>query len=454
MFIDTHAHIYMKEYDHDIKDVIDRAVSAKVDYIIVPGIDIQTSFLAADLASTYPMVYSAAGVHPHETSNWDEALIPILEEIIKNNEKIVAIGEIGLDYYYDFSPRDLQIKAFKDQLDLAVKLDKPVIIHNREADEDILDILQEYSGTGLKAQLHCYSGSLKDARKLISMHHYISFTGNITYKKAEELRKTLAGISPEHLLLETDSPYMSPDSLRGKRNEPANVVITAETIAEIYKTTPEDIARITSYNAFRLFGIGVKPESKYTYRISQSLYVNVTNRCNADCIFCIRKKDPVIAGYNLSMKLSEEPPAEVYIQDIGDPKQYAEIVFCGFGEPTIRWDVIKEVAAYVKQNGGRTRLNTNGHGNFINKRDITSEMRGVIDVISISLNSTDAYQYSQLMNVDPSMFEEMIHFTVLAQQNVEKVIMSIVSVDEVEVENSRKFVEEVIGAEFRIREFF
>jgi TatD DNase family protein len=225
-------------------------------------------------------------------------------------------------------------------------------------------------------------------------------------------------------------------------------------MAEVYKTTPEDIARVTSYNAFRLFGIGLRPETKYTYRISSSLYVNITNRCNADCIFCIRKKDPVIGGYNLSMKASEEPSAEVYIKEIADPKNYKEIVFCGFGEPTIRWNVVKEVAQYVKQHGGRTRMNTNGHGNFINKRDITPEMKGIIDVVSVSLNTTDAYQYSQIMNVDPSLFEEMIHFTVLAQQNVEKVVMSIVSVDEVEIDNSRKFVEEVIGAEFRIREFF
>jgi TatD DNase family protein len=454
MYIDTHAHIYMKEFDLDIKDVIDRAVSEKIDYIIVPGIDIQTSFLAADLASTYPMVYAAAGVHPHETSNWDDALVPIIEEIIANNDKIVAIGEIGLDYFYDFSPRDMQIKAFRDQIELALKLDKPVIIHNREADEDILSILQEYSGSGLRAQLHCYSGTIKDARKLISMHHFISFTGNITHKKADDLRQVLAGISPEHLLLETDSPYMTPEPLRGKRNEPVNVKLVAEKIAEVYRTTPEDIARVTSYNAFRLFGIGIRPETKYTYRISSSLYVNITNRCNADCIFCIRKKDPVIAGYNLAMKASEEPSAEVYIKEIGDPGNYKEIVFCGFGEPTIRWDVVKEVAQYVKQQGGRTRMNTNGHGNFINKRDITPEMKGIIDVVSVSLNTTDAYQYSQLMNVDPSLFEEMIHFTLLSQQNVEKVVMSIVSVDEVEIDNSRKFVEEVIGAEFRIREFF
>jgi TatD DNase family protein len=154
------------------------------------------------------------------------------------------------------------------------------------------------------------------------------------------------------------------------------------------------------------------------------------------------------------MVKSEEPAAEVYIKEIGDPSIYKEIVFCGFGEPTLRWDVVKEIAAYVKNNGGRTRLNTNGHGNFINHRDITPEMKGLIDIVSISLNTTDAVQYASLMNVDISLFEEMIHFTLLAQQMIPKVVMSIVSVDEIEVDNARKFVEEVIGAEFRVREFF
>ncbi len=454
MYIDTHAHLYLKEYDNDIINVIERAKASRVDYIIVPGTDIQSSFLAADMAANYPMIYAAAGIHPHETTMWDEALIPILEEIIKNNKKIVAIGEIGLDYYYDFSPREMQIKAFRDQIELAIRVDLPVIIHNRDADEDMIRILEDYVGSGLRAQLHCYSASLSDAKKIVSMHHFISFTGNITFKKADDLRKIMSVISPEHLLLETDSPYMSPEPMRGKRNEPANVGITAKKIAEIHKTTPEDIARVTSYNAFRLFGIGRVPDTKFTYIIGHTLYINVTNRCNANCIFCLRKKEPVIAGYNLSMNASEEPPAEVYINEIGNPVNYKEIVFCGYGEPTIRWEVIKEIAAYVKAMGGNTRLNTNGHGNFINKRDITPEMKGIIDVVSISLNSTDASQYSELMNVDPSLFEEMIHFTVLAQQQVPRVVMSIVSVDDVEIDKAKNFVENVIGAEFRVREYF
>ena len=138
-----------------------------------------------------------------------------------------------------------------------------------------------------------------------------------------------------------------------------------------------------------------------TYQIGQSLYVNVTNRCNADCVFCDRKGAAIAHGYPLKMKPSEEPAADIYISEISDPRTFSEIVFCGYGEPTLRWDVVKQVARYVKQHGGSTRMNTNGHGNIINQRDITPELKGLLDTISISLNSTDAEQYAALMRVAP-----------------------------------------------------
>jgi TatD DNase family protein len=154
------------------------------------------------------------------------------------------------------------------------------------------------------------------------------------------------------------------------------------------------------------------------------------------------------------MEREDEPDVADYVKEIGDPKEYKEIVFCGYGEPTIRWDVVKAVAQYVKDNGGRTRLNTNGHGNVINKKDITPELNGLIDVVSISLNTFNPKQYSKLMGLNVSYFNEMIKFAKNARQYAEKVVMSIVSVDEVDIERSRKIAEEKIGAEFRIREYF
>jgi TatD DNase family protein len=203
-----------------------------------------------------------------------------------------------------------------------------------------------------------------------------------------------------------------------------------------------------------MFGIGSKPNTSFTYQIGQNLYINVTNRCNADCIFCGRKGEAVVSGYNLKMNKSEEPPAEVYIKEIGDPKKYYEIVFCGFGEPTIRWDVVRQIAKYVKENGGNTRLDTDGHGSFINRRDITPEFNGLIDIVSISINAPDAQHYSELMRVEPKMFDEMISFAKAAKKYVKKVVMTAVMLNDVEISKVRKIVEQEIGAEFRGREYF
>lgn len=453
MFVDTHAHLFFENYKDDIDVVLNRAKENDIDFVIVPATDLKTAKESIALAEKYEQVYSTVGIHPHDTKEWNDSLIAQIEELARH-PKVIAIGEIGLDYYYDFSPKDQQIKAFKAQLDLAVKMQLPVVIHNRDSDEDMMDIIQSYCGTGLKAQFHCFNGSIEDALEYMKMNHFISFTGNITYKKSDSLRETLSKIDLNHLMLETDSPFMTPVPHRGKRNEPAYVKIVAQQVAEIHKLSLEEIGRITSLNTFRFFGIGKAPKTSFTYLLGNSLYINVTNRCNADCTFCRRKEDPFLRGYNLGMKKSEEPDAEIYINEIGDPKKFDEIVFCGYGEPTIRWDVVKQVAKFVKENGGKTRINTNGHGNLINKKDITPEMQGLIDTISISLNSYNSKQYAELMQVDELYFDEMKKFARLAKKYVKKVVMSVVSLDEVEIEESRKVVEDEIGVEFRVREYF
>jgi TatD DNase family protein len=452
MFIDAHAHLFYPNFNGEIDEIIKRAKEAGVDYILVPGTDLASSVQAIELSKKYDMVYAAVGIHPHDTKEWNDSLIDKIEQLA-NNEKVVAIGEIGLDYYYDFSPKDIQKKAFEAQIELALKLKLPIIVHNREADTDVMAIIRNYKDSGLRAQFHCFAGTVEDARELVELRHYISFTGNITFKKAETLRKIVSRIAPENLLLETDSPFMTPIPHRGERNEPSYIKLVADQIAAIHKLTTEDIARTTSYNAYKLFGIGMKPDLSFTYKIGNSLYINVTNRCNADCVFCDRKGEAVINGYSLKMTKSQEPDAEIYINEMGDPKQYNEVVFCGYGEPTIRWDVVKQVAKFVKENGGRTRMNTDGHGNFINKKDITPELKGLIDTVSISLNSTDPEQYGKLMRVDPSLHSEMLNFARKAK-NYSHVVLSIVGLNEIDTEAAKKFVVEEVGVDFREREYF
>jgi TatD DNase family protein len=453
MFIDTHAHLFDPKYKDDLDEVLKRAADAGVGKIIIPATDITTSEQVIELVEKYDFIYGAVGIHPHETKDWTDSIIDRIEKLAKH-EKIVAIGEIGLDYFYDFSQKEKQIEAFKAQLDLSTKINKPVIIHNRDSDADMMEIIRSYGSTDLRAQFHCFNGKMEDAKELVRMNHFISFTGNITFKKADDLRNILSSISLEHILLETDSPYLTPEPNRGKRNEPAYVKYVAETIAQIHKLNIEDVARVTSYNVFKFFGIGDKPKASLTYQIGNNLYLNITNRCNAHCTFCDRLGEAEVSGYNLKMSKDEEPGAEVYLDQIGDPTKYKEIIFCGYGEPTIRWEVVKEIAKHVKSAGGKTRLNTNGHGNLINKKDITPELKGLIDTVSISLNSGDPRQYSEMMGLDISYFNEMVDFAKSAKSYTGKVVMSVVSIAEVDIERARKVAEEKIGAEFRVRHFF
>lgn len=451
--IDTHCHLFFDELYNDLDNIISEARSSGIKYIISPSTNIDTAKKNLDIAEKYPEVFIAVGIHPHDTANFNDEVLIELEKLLVH-PKVVAIGEIGLDYHYDFSPREIQKVAFREQLKLAKKHKLPVIIHNRESDADLIKIFEEEVNENLYGQFHCFNGNYEMARRVVELRSFVSFTGNITYPKNDNLRKILQKIEPENLLLETDSPFMSPHPYRGKTNKPSNLKIIAEKIAEIHSLTFDDIIRTTNFSAYKLFKIGKLPEVSFTYKIGNTLYINVTNRCNASCTFCDREGYASVAGYNLRMPKSMEPPAEVFIREIGDPKQYNEIVFCGFGEPTIRIDVVKKIAEYVKANGGKTRLNTDGHGNVINKRNILPELQGLIDSVSISLNSADPDQYARLMQIDKSMFYAMVEFTREAKKYIPEVVVTIVDLKEVDEKKARKFAEEELGVKFRSREYF
>ena len=254
MFIDTHAHLFFPNFNGELDQVLERAKTAGVSKIIVPGTDLATSALAVELADKYEEIYAAVGIHPHDTKEWKDELINEIRNLAAH-KKVIAIGEIGLDYYYDFSPKKIQINAFEKQIELAVELKKPIIVHNRESNDDIMEIIRSYKGSGLRAQFHCFAGSVEDARELVEMGHFISFPGNITFKKMDSLRKVLSAVSIENLLLETDSPFMTPEPYRGKRNEPAHVSLVAEKVAEVHNITIEEVAKRTNANAHKLFGL-------------------------------------------------------------------------------------------------------------------------------------------------------------------------------------------------------
>jgi TatD DNase family protein len=229
-----------------------------VSKILVPGLDLNTSQQAIQLSERYPEVYAAVGIHPHSASTWETTTSDQLRELARN-PKVVAVGEIGLDFYRNLSPRSAQIECFKEQLELASELGLPVVVHNREAIDKIIEVLkpwQESLGEQLQNRsgvLHAFSANEESAREAIKLGFYLGIAGPITYKKAEELRTLVYNLPIERLLVETDSPYLSPEPRRGKRNEPANVKWIIEMMASVRKQSPDVIARNTTVNAETLF---------------------------------------------------------------------------------------------------------------------------------------------------------------------------------------------------------
>ena len=452
MLIDTHAHLEMREFNDDRDDVIKRAREAGVEYIVTIGTTVESSRDAVLLADKYDSIYAAIGIHPHEVKDILHPAYEILRRFAKH-AKVVAYGEVGLDYHYEHSPRADQKRKFRDMLREAREVDLPIIVHDRDAHEDTIQILSEEWSPDLGGVMHCFSGDVAMAKKVIEMGFSISIAGPVTFPKAESLREVVRQIPIEHMLIETDAPYLAPQPARGKRNEPAFIRHTAEAIAQIKGLSFDDVARITSFNAMQLFGIGKIPaRGQITYPIRNSLYLNITNRCTAACTFCVRYHTDFVKGHNL--RLREEPTAEQVIAQIGDPKRYAEIVFCGYGEPLLRLDVVKAVAAEVKRRGGRVRIDTNGHANLIYKRNVLPELAGLVDAVSVSLNAENAELYHKITQPQFGIgtYEAVKDFIREAKKHIPDVTATVVSLPVVDVDACRKIANE-LGAKFRVREY-
>lgn len=255
MLVDTHCHLDFDRFDTDRDAVVQRAAQAGVKRIIVPAIDLQNCPDVLALTEQYDGIFAAVGVHPNSTAAWTDSWLDEIREFA-SHARVVAVGEIGLDYYWDDSPKDIQHKALSAQLSLAAELELPVIIHNREASEDVIRLL---AGSPLANRerpgvLHSFSAEWQVAEAALEMGFYIGFTGPVTFKKADDLRSVAARIPLDRILVETDAPFLAPQPRRGKRNEPAYVPYVAEQIAALHELSSEEIARITTANARRLFG--------------------------------------------------------------------------------------------------------------------------------------------------------------------------------------------------------
>ncbi len=252
MYFDTHAHYDSSKFDADRDAVLRALPESGVTLVVDPGDNAERSRCAVELAQQYPHVYAAVGWHPEEAENWDEISLPAIRELAKQ-PKVCAIGEIGLDYYWDATYRERQKEMFRAQIELALELDLPVIVHDREAHGDSLEIVRDYPA--LRGVFHCFSGSVEMAQELLRRGWYLGFDGPITYKNAARAPEVIRICPMERILLETDSPYLAPVPNRGQRNDSRNLPYIAATVARIKDMPVETVAVQTMENGKKLFGI-------------------------------------------------------------------------------------------------------------------------------------------------------------------------------------------------------
>ncbi|MBN6187376.1 TatD family hydrolase [Aneurinibacillus sp. BA2021] len=255
MLFDTHAHLNDEKFDEDRDETIARARENGISYICNIGYNRETIETSLALAHQYDFIYTAIGWHPQDAKTLTEADLSWIEQLAREEEKVVAIGEIGLDYYWDTSPKDVQQDVFRKQIRLAKKLKLPIIIHDRDAHQDILHILREEKAEEVGGIMHCFSGSPEMAKECLDLNFYISLGGPVTFKNAKKPKEVAEMVPLDRLLIETDCPYLTPEPYRGKRNESGYVRYVAEKIAELKNISFEELAEITTKNAKNLFHI-------------------------------------------------------------------------------------------------------------------------------------------------------------------------------------------------------
>ena len=256
MLIDSHAHLEMPEFEGDLEEVIQRAKASGVEYIFTVGTEKKDWGRAIEIAHSHPPIYAILGVHPHNAKEIDDQTYPTLRKLCRE-EKVKAYGEIGLDFYRDHSPRDVQLKRFREQIWLAKELGLPIVVHDREAHRETVEVLNSEKAEECGGIIHCFSGDERMAKECIDMGFYISVPGSITFKNAAGFQEVVKRLPLQSLLLETDAPFLAPVPFRGKRNEPGYVRYTAQKVAEIKKVSVKEVAEVTAENALRVFRLNL-----------------------------------------------------------------------------------------------------------------------------------------------------------------------------------------------------
>jgi len=449
--IDTHAHLDFRQFDKDRLQVIEHALSGGVEQIVNVGCDLESSRNSVRLAEEHEQIYAVVGFHPHDSKDLtDQSLKHIAE--LAGHKKVVAIGEIGLDFYRNLSTREDQIRAFEKQIALAKEIKLPLVVHVRDAWDEALDVLKRTGAASAGGVLHSFSGNIEQAREALKMGFLLGINGTLTYPDSR-VAPFVKDLPLEMLVVETDCPYLAPVPHRRERNQPAYVEFVLNKLSQLLSPlTFQDLERITSVNARRLFKLGQASNPQIAYAIRDSLYLNITNLCSNACTFCVRNSTDFVKGHNL--RLDHEPSYQEVIDSLKNSDTYREVVFCGYGEPTMRLDLLKSVARYLKERGATVRLNTNGQGNLIHKRNIVPDLVGLIDVVSISLNVDNSEKYDRFCRprFARDAFAQVIAFARECKKLLPRTILTVLDMPEVDLKECEKIAKD-LGAELRIRHY-
>ncbi len=449
--VDTHSHLWHPEFKFDLKRVISRAKKKSIEYIVVLGIDLDSSIKSIALSRKFKNIYAAVGLHPSIAKSFKDSDLNLLRRLLKKR-KVVAFGEIGLDYYRKSSTSKSQILMLERLLGLWQEFSHlPLIIHNRDADKDILSILDNIKRFSPKVVMHCFSGDVDFLKECLRRGFYISYATNITFSR--NLKKLIKHTPLDRLLIETDSPYLAPLSKRGSRNEPAFLKESLGVILSEISASEEDLKRSLALNVKNVFDIGdIDMHPKYLYKYKDGLYINLTNECSNKCCFCSSLISDYFAGYNLRLK--KEPKVSEILRAIKKERDFDEITFCGMGEPLFRFKELKEISRALKSRGYRVRLITNGCGNLILKRDILPELKGLIDSISISLNVEDRDKYNSICKPDfgDDTFDKVVDFIRESKKYIPWVEVSFLDIEGFSLEKA-KSIADSLGVKCRVRSY-
>ncbi|NIM19303.1 MAG: YchF/TatD family DNA exonuclease [Candidatus Latescibacteria bacterium] len=447
--IDSHCHLNDSAYNEDLEAVLSRAIEAGVSGMVNVGFDLPSSQETAEFAAKYPFIYGVVGVHPHDAKTYNADVETGIERLLEE-PGILGVGEIGLDFYRDLSPRAIQLDVFRKQIALSQRKNKPIIIHCRDAFDEVIAIL-EAEGEAYTGIFHAFSGDVEMAKQVLALGFHIGVGGVVTFKNSR-LSRTVAELPPRAIVLETDCPYLAPHPFRGKRNEPAYLAYIVRAIANAQGVSDEDVVRTTTMNFSRAMGMEVRREPAIVYKIRNSLYINMTNKCTNRCIFCPREEDPVVRGYYLG--LERDPESSEILEAVGDPTGYDEVVFCGFGEPLLRLAQVKEVAEELRKKGTRIRLNTNGLASLVWERNLVPEIKGLVDVVSVSLNASSNEEYVTLCKpaFGEKAFPALLDFVRECVKEGIRTICTAVKHPKVDLEACEKLARS-LGAEFKARKY-